>query len=130
MHTHLLQPAEAHRYLIGGKGKFTIVGQQTRYTYKVGQTKNEQGYLSPLFIKVLVAPDDYKYIGYIHLSDLLTLQAGKKGQPNHPAFKALAWWLHAYRTGNPNLAKAEFWHEGTCGVCGRSSEPATALIMW
>jgi len=120
MHTHPLQPHEAHRYLTGGKGEFTIVGQQTRYTYKVSQTKDDNGNLSPLFIKLLVAPDQYQYIGYIGLDNLLQLQAGKKGQPRHPAFIALAWWLNAYRTGNQNLAKAEFWHEGTCCRCGRT----------
>jgi hypothetical protein len=123
MHTHLLSPSDAHKYIIGGHGKFTLVGQTTRYTYRVGQTKDDDGNLSPLFISVLTGPDnsnDFQYLGYISLADLLTLRSGKKGNPNHPAFVALAWWLRVYGKGNlAALAKAEFWHEGTCCRCGR-----------
>jgi len=123
MHTHMLEPSDAHRYIIGGHGKFTLVGKQARYTYKVSQAKGYQGDFGPLFIQLLTGADnqnDYQYIGYIPMSNPLELRAGRKGNAKHPAFVALAWWLHHYGKGNTAaLEQAEFWHEGTCCRCGR-----------
>jgi hypothetical protein len=125
-----LEPDDAFRYITSGHGKFTLVGQTASFTYQTGQNKDDDGKLSPVFVRVLSGPNnesDYQYIGFLGLNDLTTLVAGRKGRPNAPSFKALSWWLRAYITHNPNLSKAEVWHEGTCCVCGRTLTRADSI---
>lgn len=121
---HQMSAQDGINYITSGKGTFTIVGNSTRYTFKAGQSKDDQGNLSPVFIKVLTGPDntsDYQYIGFLRLNDILNLQAGRKGNQQHPAFKALWWVLQAALRGKWDaLQQVEFWHEGTCGRCGRA----------
>ena len=125
---HLLPPTLAYVYVAGGRGTFTLVGKQTRYTYKLSQHV-EENFRSPIFVKVLVGSDntnDFEYIGFIPdpgptLTNMtpLQLKQGKKGNAAHPAYTALAWWLEAYRRDPELAAHANFWHEGTCCRCGR-----------
>lgn len=126
-----LSPTQAYYYVALGHGTFTLVGLQTRYTFKLTQKENETGDRSPIFVSLLTGPQnetDYHYIGFIPARKQgsdgigiapMQLVAGRKGNPNHPAFIALNWWLNAYRLDNPKIEMVEFWHEGTCGHCGR-----------
>ena len=116
MHSHKLDPAAASTYIKLGHGTFTLVGQKNRYTFKTS-SKNE----SPIFVSLLTGSDntsDYNYIGFIPNSHD-KLVAGRKGNASHPAFVALDWYLKALRARSPKAELVEFWHEGTCGHCGR-----------
>ena len=118
-HPHnITDPFQAHAFIFGGKARFTLVSTKTgkRFTYRVKGKETES---NPIFFaNLLVGSDnttDYEYIGY---SKGGGFASGAKGQPNHPAFKALAWAEAHFRNGvMPD--KLEFWHEGRCAKCAR-----------
>ena len=79
------------------------------------------------FASLLTGPDngsDYEYIGFLKMPQP-ALIAGRKGNPAHPAFKALDWALrHLAQDDMPE--QLEFWHEGRCARCGRAlTDPAS-----
>lgn len=132
--SHELAPAAALDYMLGGHGKATLVGSKSRYTYRFGSKKtptgpnqdsgfSEKKVLDLVFVSVLTGPDnetDFQYIGYISRSRPDGLNQGKKGNPNHPAYRALTWYLQAIQFAPYAAAKATFMHEGTCARCGRA----------
>lgn len=116
LHRHELPPAAALTYVRGGKGAATLVGASTSYTYEFSCPQDH----GCTWVSVLIGTDnssDYAYVGFIP-NNTVDLVAGRKGNPEHPAFKALAWYLNkAYHA--PEVAqKAQFWHEGKCAKCG------------
>ena len=118
---HELSPPNAITYIIGGKGKATLVGHHDRFTYRFRSPDTH----SCVWVSVLTGSDnesDYKYIGFIPTRDgqVPQMVAGQKGSPDAPSFKALAWYLNkAFK--NPDAAEqATFVHEGICGKCGRA----------
>jgi hypothetical protein len=118
--SHELEPSQALTYIRGGRGRATLIGKETRYTFKFGQSSDKHD--GPIFVKLLTGPNndsDYVYIGYIP-NGRWELVAGKKGNASHPAFRALAWYI-AKAHQAPTVAKqATFLHEGSCGWCGRT----------
>jgi len=70
--------------------------------------------------------DDYTYIGFVK-ADQATLIAGRKGNAEHPAFKAIAWFLHQLALTGEIPIDAEFWHEGRCCRCGRTLTVPTSI---
>lgn len=111
---HRLAPADSITYIKGGHGKFTLVGKERRFTFELSKKED-----SPIFVRVKSGPDDEStYIGFI--DGAMRLRAGAKGREDAPSFKALAWYLNAWRSRSDAIEKAEFWHEGTCGACGRT----------
>lgn len=124
---HLIAaPADAREFMFGGKARFTLRSLRTgtRYTYRVSKAKDKD---SMFFASVLTGPDngsDYSYIGFFGLP-AVGLIPGKKGNPNHPAYKALDWTAKMLAADRmpPEL---EFWHEGRCARCGRAlTDPAS-----
>jgi len=114
---HELDPAEALAYIGAGHGRATLVGRETRYTYKFGQSEDKK----LIFVKVLTGPNnetDYQYVGFIN--DQWKMVAGQKGNAEHGAFKALAWYIYKGNTAPETAAQAQFLHEGVCGRCGRT----------
>jgi len=128
----ITDPAAAKAYIFSGNATFTLKSLKTdkRYTFKVkakskrtdagGWTKE---YDEPMrFVSLLTAPDHYEYLGLAFVGQPW-LTAGKKGNPNHPAFKALDWTLTQANvranTGKAMPEELEMWHEGQCGRCGR-----------
>ena len=117
MHAHQMTPAAALPYILAGHGTITLVGKTTRYTFTFGMAKDGKDAAdAPIFARLLIAPEEYAYLGFIKHGRLI---AGKKGHPNHPAFKALAWYLDKAAHQPHVAAQAECWHAGTCGRCGR-----------
>lgn len=122
---------DAHKFMLAGRARFTLVSQKTgkRYTYRVAKAKDRD---DMFFTSLLVGQNneqDYEYIGFIKAgSDRTELVAGKKGSPNHPAFKGLSWLLSSLERSNPPAMPdaVEFWHEGRCARCGRAlTDPAS-----
>ena len=120
MNSHELSPSNAISYIVAGHGKATLIGKETRYTYRFSSPKDN----SCVWVSLLTGLDntsDYQYLGYISTRPGSTpnLLAGRKGNKDHPAFVALAWYLNK-AWANPEAAEqAVFMHEGTCGKCGR-----------
>ena len=114
---HQLSPAAATEYMMAGHGKATLVGRETRFTFKFSHPENRE----VVFVALLVGSDneaDYEYLGFIGRSGLL--QAGRKGNPKAPAFQALAWYIRKAEEAPEVAEQAEFWHEGVCGRCGKA----------
>lgn len=114
---HELDPRAALEYMLAGHGKATLVGAETRYTYKFGKSEDSK----LIFVKVLTGSNnetDYTYIGFINPH--WEMVAGRKGNAAHGAFKALAWYVYKACNAPEVAAKAQFLHEGVCGKCGRT----------
>jgi hypothetical protein len=125
-HPHLIADATgALAFAFGGRARFTLVSKATgkRYTYRVAKAKDDEMFFASLLVGQS-NEQDYEYIGFIK-NDLGALIAGRKGNPAHPAFKALDWALrHIAQDDMPEAL--EFWHEGRCARCGRAlTDPAS-----
>ena len=123
--------AAAHQFIFGGRSRFTLVSKKTekRYTYRVAKAKDSD---DMFFASLLVGQNneqDYEYIGFVKTGSTHSeLIAGRKGNPNHPAFKGLSWLLSKIENSNPLTMPddVEFWHEGRCARCGRAlTDPAS-----
>ena len=120
---------DALKFILGGNAYVTVVSEKTgtRYTFRVSQPKANKGGDAPHFVGLLTGPDnsaDYQYIGFIPAETRESsprLVAGRKGNPNHPAYKALSWVLRALAAAAaddmPDLLQVH--HDGRCGRCGR-----------
>lgn len=119
-HPHMItDPAAAVAFATGGNARFTLVSQKSgkRYTYRLRQPDVTK----PVFVQLLTGPDntaDYEYLGYITLDFPGWVKAGKKGNPEHPAFKAIHWAMKEMVQGHMP-EQLEFWHEGRCARCAR-----------
>lgn len=123
--THPLQitdPKAALEFMFGGSARFTLVSQKTgdRKTFRVQKKKGEPrlGDKPIYFAQLLTGPnntEDYTYLGYSHGGGF---SSGRKGNPSHPAFKALAWAYGKLARGEMP-EQLEFWHEGRCARCAR-----------
>ena len=122
--------ADALAFAMGGKARFTLVSKKTgeRKTFQLGRPGDDKDSVMR-FAGLLAGPDnttDYQYIGFTKSDGSVAgLIAGKKGNPNHPAFKALDWTLRKLAAGEMP-EQLEFWHEGRCACCGRAlTDPAS-----
>ena len=111
---------DAKEFILGGAATFTVTSNKTNthYTYKVNVSDGE----NPVhFVNVLSGPDntdDYMYLGIIR--DEHKLQAGKKGRPDAPSFKAFEWVLKILNTTTGDLNEnVTIQHEGRCCRCNR-----------
>lgn len=119
--THPLQitdATDALAFAFGGKARFTLVSKATakRYTFRIAKAKDGDMF----FAQLLTGPnntEDYTYLGFIK-NAAGSLIAGRKGNPSHPAYKALDWALrHLAQDDMPE--QLEFWHEGRCACCAK-----------
>lgn len=129
-------PNEIRRYIMGGNSTFTLVSKKTgvRFTYKVKSapkdknknwsTGNQDKDL--FFVSLLTGPsnsDDFVYLGLLRKQNDGSYQFGttaksraRQGAPSHDAF-AFIW--NAIEQGATFPSGVEFWHEGSCCMCGR-----------
>ncbi len=115
---HALNVEDAKRYILGGRGMATLIGQEHRYTFKFGTPRDKKGEV--IFVNVLNGSNnlsDYVYIGYIRDGQFI---AGKKGRPDAPSYKAFAWYWTKLLNDAEAAKKATFVHEGVCACCGRA----------
>lgn len=107
-----------------GRAIFTIVSKKTgtRYTYRVRRPKGNRDSNPILFVDVLTGPEnssDFSWIGMLvpMVADVCEFRHGSKSKigADAPSVKAFAWvWK------NLESEAFEFWHEGSCGRCGRA----------
>jgi hypothetical protein len=126
-HPHMITDAAAAlEFAFGGNARFTLVSRKTgdRKTFRVRKAHDRDDLY---FAQLLTGPDniaDYTYLGFIK-APRKALIAGKKGNPNHPAFIALDWALANIDAGKMP-EQLEFWHEGRCSRCARVlTDPAS-----
>lgn len=116
-----MNAAAIQRFIRGGNATFTIqsVESGAHFTYNVRRAA--QGVRGNfLFVKVLVAPDVYAYLGALSLGRLITTRASRISE-SAPSFKALSWFMRELARTAPDAAPAKvlFRHEGRCARCGR-----------
>jgi hypothetical protein len=126
-HPHLIADAAAAlEFALGGSARFTLVSKKTgeRKTFRISKAKDGDIF----FASLLTGPsntEDYTYLGFIQPAGTQPLIAGKKGNPAHPAYKALYWALGKLGEGEMP-EQLEFWHEGRCARCARVlTDPAS-----
>lgn len=125
MQHRLTDPNRVAEYVLGGKGTATIRSEATgkRFTYKFGVPKNPQPNRKiPIFVKLLVAPETYQYIGCIwrEANGRLSYAHGANCRigKDAPSIKAIQWFLKCIeRSVVPD--QLSVYHEGVCGRCGR-----------
>ena len=115
-----LSPADVRPFILGGHAKFTVLNTDSgkRFTYKVNGLPDEPQKDIRL-VKVLNGPDNYEnylYIGAI-IGGVFRLTKGSKCSDNALSSKAFDW---TWRNLETLPEKVEIWHEGRCGMCGRT----------
>lgn len=106
---------DAVRYIEGGKATVTFRNPQTnnRYTYNINQSKHSTHIM---FVSVLVAPNEYMYIGYIK-NHVFHYSKKSKLPVDARSIKTFRYVYHKLQTNSLKLV--EIYHHGNCGRCGR-----------
>lgn len=117
-----LPPEAAPAFLLAGKALFTVVSKKTgaHFTYKLEEPKEaRKPGQKPLFARVLVGGDSYKFVGTFW-RDHMTFKPNPKMPPEvaeHPRVQALEYLFRKLEQGD--LSSMEIMHHGRCGRCGR-----------
>jgi len=132
MPTPLSTPSVALPLLLAGDCTFTLVSCRTgtRYTFTVTATKPHPRFGPGWFVKTLVAPDQYAYLGMLTAPNATTvprlrLTQASTATATDPRVKGLTWLFDAMRQYDTNPAAVaaweacEVWHADTCARCGR-----------
>jgi len=110
-------------FMKAGKATFTLESSQTgkHYTFRSTRLKNDGGPVL-MFISLLVAPDDYQYLGTIFVEHhgAFTYKETKKS-PVNPKVHAVMRFLMGNLNFDTDMESRGliFRHEGTCAVCNR-----------
>jgi len=106
--------------MLAGNSTFTVNNVETgnRFTYKVKRADPRPGQHPddvPFFVSVLTGPDSFSYLGIIRNEEYIH---GRKSRISRKFQSNLVFqWLFDNIDELPE--NVEFWHEGTCGRCGR-----------
>lgn len=115
-----MNAANIIRFIRAGNATFTIQSVETGvyFTYNVRAGARSEHLR---FVKVLIAPETYAYLGALCRGGELVRTAASRFTESAPSFKALAWFMRelARTPGDQTPAKVIFRHEGKCGRCGR-----------
>jgi hypothetical protein len=122
---------ETKRFMMAGNATITVKSchTQRRYTFKISHPEflDDGAY----FVALLGGPDnnvDYRYMGMMYAKDVgvwyTRLTAKSPVGAATTAWQAFNWFIRALseahqRTDRDILSQCEWWHEGTCGACGR-----------
>lgn len=111
-----LEPGRREAYILAGQATFTVRSIVTgdRFTFKVTKTDGP----NPVhFVKVLTGPDNeshYEYLGTLFGDGMFRVTRRSRMTDQAPCARAFGWLSTHWEN-----AKAEVWHEGVCGRCGR-----------
>lgn len=122
-------PDVCMHYMLAGSATITIVGQTTRYTYKVTMKHEDQSRPPVWFVALLAGPDnesDFQYLGMINHGRFNATRASRMREGSKPfdAFKCVWHWLVDLHRMPSN---AQLWHEGRCGRCNRKLTVPTSI---
>lgn len=131
----LIYPGEIRKFVLGGSAVFTLRERGDRFTYKVRSraldrsknwtSKNQDK--SYFYVSVLRGPSnesDYLYMGVLRLDELsgevwFEQTPGSKVSVDSYSWNAFRAFWDALDHGCRVASNLEFWHEGSCCVCGR-----------
>ena len=135
MQGQLLYPALIRKYVLGGNATFTLRSKKSgeRLTFKVKSAKkNPDAYWSTgnqdkrtYFVSLLTGPNnenDYRYLGLLkqhgdgYYDFELTAKSPSRDSQGVRTFK---WFWNLLEQGCHISDGIEFWHEGSCCMCGR-----------
>ena len=124
-HAGFTTVADAKDFILGGNAIVTLTSEKTgkHFTFKIKE-KKEEGLAGRnlSFVRVLAGPDNTSFDESLHIGFIPSigckLIAGKKGKPDAPSFKALAWVLNHLEAG-VFPANCKIQHEGRCSMCSR-----------
>ena len=121
MRAHQIVDRSSRRaFALAGKATFTLRSPSTGkwFTYHV---ESGRPLMRPIwFVSLLFTPASYAYLGFLG-EDEAWRHGGSKScaRPDATSSRAFDWcWYRISRLRS--LAGAEFWHEGSCGRCGRT----------
>lgn len=120
----LATTAEIRRFVLAGNATITVRSLATgqRFTYRVREPAERRGNRI-WFVSLLYGPDNeasYVYIGQIRDTGLYDHGRRARIGVESPAARAFIWLWNVVQAGREDaLLKAEVWHEGKCGRCGR-----------
>lgn len=113
-----------------GRSVLTVKSRATgeRFTFRFSRPDEEPGRARPVWASVLTGPDNescYEFLGTVWPDGGAAFRYahGRKSRfgSDAPSAKAVAWIArHLGARANALLEKAEWWHEGRCGRCGRT----------
>lgn len=112
-------------FITAGNATFTLVGRDTRFTFKVTRKEPEAGsrYGATYFVALLTGSNnetDYTYLGILDAATgAVKLTKGSRMTPDAPAVKAITWALPLIWRNATMPAAFAIMHEGRCGRCGR-----------
>lgn len=125
-------------YLFGGNATFTIVSKATgrRFTYRVKSAAKDRDQnwstnnqnRNFYFVSVLTGGDNnssYSYIGELIRAEpsghRFNYRHGRKARLDTQALsvKGFMWFISQIEGHKEFEDRLEFWHEGSCGRCGR-----------
>lgn len=115
MRAPLTNIEQIRHFVYAGDAVFTLVGQASRFTYKVQASDNAPGLY---FVRVLTGPDIWTYAGIIRNQQFSTTAKSTIG-PTAPSARALVWFLDRLPS-TKGFGAMQFWHEGKCCRCGRA----------
>jgi hypothetical protein len=102
-------------FLTGTNALFTMVGKESRYTYRVTQDPKNPNVLK---LGVLSGPNntqDYRRLGSI-LKDSKEIRSYTPDAPSVKAFR----WVFERAKRNMDIAPVQVLHHGRCCLCGRT----------
>jgi NADH:ubiquinone oxidoreductase subunit D len=114
--TQLTETEHIKSFLLGVNALFTMVGVESRFTYKVKQLKRDPDNVRAVY--VLSGPNntaDYMRIGTIRV-DLNEFEARNSLTPSARAFN----WVFARLVRGLSIAPVQVLHHGRCCKCGRT----------
>lgn len=106
----------AREFILAGEALFTASSLKTgaHYTFLVQRASGQRW-----FVKLLVAPDQYEYVGVIDGYPLdLRLTGKSKHTPESVAVKAFRY-MFGWLSRGVIPENLEIRHSGKCGRCGR-----------
>lgn len=121
-HSHRLTDTEdIKRYIKAGNGTFTLHNVQTdvRYTFSMRKPReNKNATVSFFSIK---EGHGYRWCGTVGLKRMSYTIGRKHGVPkrNHVSHRTMSWILKMIHGELSWPDHMHFYHEGTCGVCGK-----------
>lgn len=128
-------PGEIRKYILGGNSCFTIRCNGVRRTYKVKSTTADRNAnwstgnqdRSQYFISLKTGPgdsfSDYSYMGMLRQTtdgDYRLVETAKsQAKRGSAAWDLFAKLWYSIERGCRVPSNFEFWHEGSCCMCGR-----------
>lgn len=110
------------KFITAGNAIFTLVSKKTgaRKTFRVVAAEPKPGFDPGFFVSLLINPDVYKYLGFLHTIPNGELRIKQnKNRWGEDAYQVFCWLLCMINNGHTLDMVSEFWHAGRCGRCGR-----------